>query len=131
MTMNPSVQHVEAFRAGTRSSLEQDLAIARKIAQLMDAKFELASVKVGLDSIVGLLPVAGDVISFGIGLYPVFLARKHKLGKLVVARMLANLGADFLVGAVPLVGDVADVFFKANLKNLKLLESAIEKQRRV
>lgn len=121
---------VRVERAGARSSLEQDLAIARRLAKLMDAKFEVAGLKLGLDSLVGLIPVAGDVVSFGIGMYPVYLARKHGLGKLLVARMLMNLGTDFIVGSVPLVGDVADVFFKANLKNLKLLEDAVTKQHR-
>ncbi len=138
MTMNPTAspfrsdepQRVHAARAGARSSLEQDLAIARRLANLMDAKFQIAGVKLGLDALIGLVPVAGDLVNFGIGLYPIFLARKHGLGKLVVARMLMNLGADFVVGAVPLAGDIADVFFKANLKNLKLLEAAIQKQRR-
>lgn len=138
MTMNPTAsdfdspgtQRVRVERAGSRSSLEQDLAIARQLAKLMDAKFEIAGIKLGLDALVGLVPVAGDFVNFGIGLYPLFLARKHGLGKLVIARMMMNLGTDFLVGAVPIVGDVADVFFKANLKNLKLLEDAVAKQRR-
>lgn len=123
-------QRVHAARAGTRSSLEQDLAIARRLAQLMDSQFQIAGIKLGLDSLVGLVPVAGDIVSLGIGLYPIFLARKHGLGKLIVTRMLMNLGTDFVVGAVPLVGDVADVFFKANLKNLKLLEEALLKRQR-
>ncbi len=123
-------QRVNVARAGTAASLEQDLAIARRLAKLMDSQFEIAGVKLGLDSLVGLVPVAGDLVSLGIGLYPIFLARKHGLGKLIVTRMLMNLGTDFVVGAVPLVGDVADVFFKANLKNLKLLEDALLKRQR-
>jgi hypothetical protein len=138
MNMNPTAsfrsedepQRVRVERAGARSSLEQDLAIARQIANLMDAKFQIAGIKLGLDAVVGLIPVAGDFINFGIGLYPIYLARKHGLGKLLLARMLMNLGTDFVVGAVPILGDVADVFFKANLKNLKLFEDAIAKRQR-
>ena len=105
-------------------SLEADIARAEQLAKLMDGQFTVGGVSFGLDSLIGLVPVAGDAISAFIGLYPVFLARKHKLGRIVVARMLANLGIDFLAGAVPVAGDVFDVFVKANLKNVALLKKA-------
>ncbi len=129
-------QHVSAKRVGAggslpSSTLEQDVEMARVVAKLMDSSFEVAGVKFGLDAVIGLVPVAGDAISLAIGLYPVFLARKHKLGKIVVMRMMANLGLDFITGVVPVVGDALDVLFKANLKNLKILEQAIEKRRLV
>lgn len=107
-----------------RAELDADLARAEMIAKLMDSQFQLGTFKFGADALIGLVPVAGDAISFAIGLYPVFLARKHGLGRVVVGRMLMNLGVDFVVGAVPLVGDIADVFHKANLKNLALLRKA-------
>ncbi|MGC4033283.1 MAG: DUF4112 domain-containing protein [Tepidisphaeraceae bacterium] len=116
---------VKVSRVATgQSDLVTDLKIAEIIATWMDSKFEVGGVKVGLDAIIGLVPVAGDAVSFGIGLYPVYLARKHKLGGVVIARMLANLGVDFLAGSVPVAGDVLDVFVKANLKNLALLKKA-------
>jgi hypothetical protein len=110
-------------------TLEQDLAIARLLAQAMDSQFEIAGIKFGLDAVIGLVPIAGDIVSFAVGTYPIYLARKHGLGKLVVGRMLMNLGADFLIGVVPVVGDALDVFVKANLKNYKLLEDAAAKRR--
>lgn len=113
-----------------RAELDADLARAEMIAKLMDSQFELGKFKFGADAIIGLVPVAGDAISFAIGLYPIFLARKHGLGRVVIGRMLMNLGVDFVVGAVPLVGDVADVFHKANLKNLALLKQAAAKRLR-
>lgn len=128
--MNESIQQVQKVEAvrhrgvSPRDVLAQDLQIARAISRLLDSQFEYGGVKFGLDAILGLIPVAGDVISTVIGLYPVHLARKHRLGRLVVMRMMVNLGTDFLIGAVPVVGDAFDVFFKANLKNYKLLESA-------
>lgn len=109
--------------------LAADIQRAEAIAKLMDAQFEIGGVKLGLDSIVGLVPVAGDAISAFIGLYPVYLARKHGLGKVVVGRMLLNLGVDFVAGSVPLAGDVLDVFVKANLKNVALLKKVAEKKR--
>ena len=109
--------------------LEADLAKARWLAHLFDSRFEVAGVKFGLDSIIGLVPGVGDAVSLVAGLYPLYLARRHNLGKTVVARMAANLAADFAVGSVPILGDLVDIAYKAHLKNLKLLERAVEKHR--
>ncbi len=110
-------------------SLEVDLLAARTLATLLDSSFQIGGIKFGLDAVIGLVPVVGDFVALGIGMYPVMLARKHRLGKWVIARMMANLGADFLLGAVPIVGDAADVVFKAHLKNFKLLEEAAARSR--
>ena len=110
--------------------LDADLARARWLANLLDAQFKFMGIEFGLDAIVGLIPVAGDCLTALAGLYPVHLARKHKLGKTVEARMAFNVLMDFAAGAVPVVGDLIDVAYKANLKNLKLLEKAAEKRRR-
>ena len=109
--------------------LEADLVRARMIANLMDAQFEIGKIKFGLDSIIGLVPAVGDTISAIIGLYPLHIARKHKLGRVVQTRMAANLLADWLVGLVPVAGDVADVAFKSHLRNLRILEAAAAKRR--
>jgi hypothetical protein len=108
--------------------LAGDIQRAESIAKLMDAQFDVGGMKFGLDSLVGLVPVAGDAVSAFIGLYPIYLARKHKLGKVVVGKMLLNLGVDFVAGSVPLAGDVLDVFVKANLKNVALLKKAAAKR---
>jgi hypothetical protein len=119
--------HVRRADRGV-NSFAADLQVARTLATLMDSQFAIGPVRLGLDSIVGLIPVVGDAVSLAAGMYPVHLAKKYGLGKTVVWRMLANLGIDFGVGLVPLVGDIADVGFKANLKNLKLLEAAARKK---
>jgi Domain of unknown function (DUF4112) len=67
------------------------------------------------------LPGAGDVIGSVIGLYLVGIALRRRLSPIVVAHMMLNLAIDAAIGIVPLVGDVADVMFKANEKNLRLL----------
>ena len=113
------------------STLEEDLKVARFIAVLLDSQFEFAGIKFGLDAIVGLVPVVGDLLTGLVGCYPIHLAKKHNLGKAIRVRMAWNLIADWAVGSVPVVGDVFDVAFKANLKNLALLEKAVEKQRKV
>jgi len=115
---------VNVRRTADVSDIEGDLQRARRLANLLDAESSFAGVKFGLDAIVGLVPVVGDTITFAAGLYPIFLARKHKLGKRVEVRMWANLLIDYVGGLVPLVGDAFDVAFKANLMNVELLEKA-------
>jgi len=108
--------------------LEADLERARKLARALDSQFEIAGFRFGWDAIVGLVPVAGDVATMLIGLYPLLIARKHNLGKFVQTRMATNLLIDWAVGSVPLVGDVFDATYKAHLKNLVLLERAAERR---
>ncbi len=111
------------------SDLEEDLARVRRLAKLLDTQFEIAGVKVGWDAIIGLIPIAGDVVTGLLGLYPLILANKHGLNKLVQTRMAMNLLIDWGVGAIPIFGDMFDVAYKANMKNLELLERAVEKKR--
>ena len=110
-------------------TLERDLLIVRRLAKAMDGQFEVAGFRFGWDAIIGLAPVVGDVATTVVALYPLYLARKHKLGAWTLAKMLKNVGLDFAVGFVPLVGDVADAAFKANVRNLKLFEDAVAGRR--
>ena len=111
------------------AELEADLNRVRKLANLMDARFEVAGIKVGWDAIIGVVPVIGDVVTTVIGAYPIHVARKHKLGRTLQLRMAGNLLIDWAVGEIPILGDLFDVGFKANLKNADLLERAAEKRR--
>src|SRR5690348_15429516 len=103
---------VNVTRRASGSSLEDDLKTARFLAVLLDSQFEVAGVKFGLDAIIGLVPVAGDLVSSLIGCYPIYVAKKHRLGKALQVRMAVNLAADWAVGSVPLIGDVIDVAYK-------------------
>jgi hypothetical protein len=126
---------VDVHRAGQSpraraASLEQDLARVRQLAQLLDARFEIAGIRFGWDSIIGLVPVAGDLVTTAIGAYPLYIAHRHGLGRLVRARMAGNLLLDWALGSIPLAGDLFDVGFKAHLKNAALLERAAEAAKR-
>jgi hypothetical protein len=110
-------------------SLRADLERVRWLANLMDAQFQIAGVKVGWDAIIGIVPVFGDVVTAAIGVYPLMIARKHKLGRAVQARMALNLLIDWTAGVVPILGDRLDATFRANLKNAELLERAAGKRR--
>ncbi|MEL6750451.1 MAG: DUF4112 domain-containing protein [Pseudomonadota bacterium] len=89
----------------------------------LDAKFRMPiiGVRFGLDGLIGLIPGIGDIVTASVS--SVFIADAWKRGarKRVMAKMLANVGIDFAVGTVPLVGDIFDFAFKSNTKNLRLL----------
>ena len=120
---------VSVRRVDESQQLEADLKIARWLATLLDAQFDIGGFKFGIDPLVDLVPVVGDVVMTLVGLYPIYLARKHKLGRAVQLRMAMNLGLDFLIGAVPVIGSVFDAAYRANLKNVELLEKAAAKRR--
>jgi hypothetical protein len=83
--------------------------------------------QVGLDAIVGLIPVAGDLVSAAVGLYLVWEARNLGMSKFQLARMTANVGFDSLVGAIPVAGDLFDFVFRSNSRNLKLIRRHLDK----
>jgi hypothetical protein len=112
----------------TAPDLQTDLERARVLANWLDAKFSFMGVRFGLDAIVGLVPVVGDTLTAIASTYPIWVAERHGLGKSVQARMAMNIFIDWLPGLIPFVGDAIDVAYKANLKNLKLLEAAAEKK---
>ena len=97
------------------------------LSQLMDAAVEvpLLRTRVGLDALLGIVPVAGDLLSAAIGLYLVALARELGASRWLQARMIGNLVFDAALGVVPIAGDVADIYFKAHLRNLRLLQKEL------
>jgi hypothetical protein len=102
----------------------QALDALRKVAQLLDSAFVIpgTAYRVGLDPILGLLPGLGDLVSplFTIGI--LWQARQLAIPRIVLLRMIFNVAIDSLLGAVPVVGDLFDFAWKANNKNLALLE---------
>lgn len=100
------------------------LARIRLLARLLDSAFTVpyTPIKVGLDPIIGLLPAAGDGISAALSLYIVWESHKLGVSRQTIAAMLGIVALDFAIGLVPIAGDAGDVFFKANLRIIKLLE---------
>ena len=93
-----------------------------RLARLMDGAVKVPVVgPVGLDPLLGLFPVAGDVVSAIVAVSLIARSIKYGVPPELIARMLGNVAFDFMVGAVPVVGDVADMWFRANLRNLALL----------
>lgn len=93
------------------------------VASLLDdgVKLPVVNVRVGLDPLVGLLPVAGDTVAAIASLYLVGEAVRLGVRKRTLARMLANVGIDFAVGSIPLLGDLFDVVWRANRRNFRLV----------
>ena len=82
---------------------------------------------VGLDAIVGLVPVLGDVVTTAMGAWLVWEARNLGMSKLHLLRMAGNVGVDTLVGAIPLVGDLFDFVFRSNSRNVRILKRWLDK----
>lgn len=82
---------------------------------------------IGLDVIVGLVPVLGEIVTTAMGAYIIWEARNLGMSRWQQARMGANVLFDTAIGAIPLVGDVADLAFRSNTKNLKLILRHIDK----
>jgi hypothetical protein len=112
---------------------EQRLARLDALANLLDVAFIVpgTNVRYGIDGLIGLIPVIGDIITTAISLWLVREARALGAPWHLTMRMLGNVALDGVVGAVPLVGDAFDVMFRANIRNVKLLRRWMERQPRI
>jgi len=100
----------------------------KALAWLLDARFVIpgTGVRFGLDALIGLLPLGGDLVAALPSLYLLYEARRLRLPRHVLLRMTLNIAVDFAAGSVPVAGDVFDLFYKANVKNARLMERALE-----
>ena len=107
----------------------QRLARLDWLANLLDTAFVVpgTGIRFGLDALIGLVPGIGDAITTVISLYIVREAHALGASKVVIARMLANVAFDGVVGAVPLVGDMFDVVWRANRRNVALLRQHLDR----
>jgi hypothetical protein len=96
---------------------------------LLERSFHIPGTKipVGLDSIVGLVPVLGDVVTAAMGAYMVWEARNLGMSKFQLMRMAANVGIDTALGAIPLAGDAFDFLWRSNSKNLRIIKRHLDK----
>lgn len=113
--------------AGTDPEVEAILEDLRSFARLLDSAVEIpgTKVRVGLDPLLGLLPVAGDVPTSLVGAYVLVQAVRLDVPRETIARMVVNLLVDAVVGSVPLVGDLGDVAWRAHDRNVALLEARL------
>jgi hypothetical protein len=118
--------------AAAGSTPEERLARIDALARLLDTAFIIpgTGIRFGLDALIGLVPGIGDAITTAVALYIVNEARALGASRLLIARMLVNVALDGVVGAVPLVGDMFDVAFRANRRNIALLREHLDGGRR-
>lgn len=97
--------------------------------RLLERSFTIPGINmpVGLDALVGLVPVLGEVVTAAMGAYIVWEARNLGLPKWKLARMGANVLFDTAIGAIPLIGDAADLLFRSNTRNLRILLRHIDR----
>lgn len=126
-------QRAYATRMTEGLPLGQDAASVRRRVEALETLLERMFVipgtrqPVGLDAIVGLVPIAGDLIGAAMGFYLVWEARNLKMSKWQRARMLGNVGVDALLGSIPLAGAVLDVFYRSNTRNLRILRKHLDR----
>ena len=113
--------------------LSRDAAAVRRRVEVMEKLLERTFVvpginrAVGLDFLLGLVPVVGDAATALMGSWMVWEARNLGMSKWQLVRMAGNVGFDAALGLVPFVGDAADFFFRSNSRNLRLIKRHLDK----
>ena len=100
-----------------------------KLARLMDSRFNIPGipVKLGLDTIIGLIPGIGDTIGLGISGYIIAQSKRIGVSQTTIYKMVANVLIDWLIGIIPILGDLFDWGWQANNRNARLLRRHFEK----
>ena len=113
----------------TESERSRSLGEVEMLAWLLDNSIPVPGTgrRFGIDAVIGFVPVLGDLVSGGLGLFVVWRASRFGLPRIVVARMLANTAVDIVVGAIPILGDAFDLWFKANTRNLGIMRRHLER----
>lgn len=125
----------EQFRraAAAMPGMGRDAASVRQrieaLERLMEGVVTLPGTRqrMGLDAILGLVPVVGDIASAAIGAWIVWEARNLGMSKFQIARMATNVGVDTAIGVIPLVGDAFDFFFRSNSRNLRIIKRHLDR----
>lgn len=113
-----------SYDYGNEKSFQRDLNEIRRLAELLDEaiKIPVINYRIGLDGLLGLVPVLGDFSGFAISSYIIFKAHNMGVPREKVSRMVFNSLVDVLVGSIPFVGDIFDFFWKSNKRNLRIVE---------
>ena len=128
-----SIDQSEFERLAGQLPIGRDPASVRRRLEAMELLLERAftvpgtNMRVGLDAIVGLVPVIGDLVTTAMGAWMVWEARNLGMSKFHLARMAGNVGVDTVIGAIPLVGDLFDFAFRSNTRNLRILKRWLDK----
>ena len=127
MTTQLSAPLARVAALNDRCRLGRDPAAVRRRVEAMERILERMFVvpginrPIGLDVMLGLVPIIGDIAAAALGSYIIWEARNLGLSKFQMARMMGNVGFDALLGLIPWVGAVPDFFFRSNTRNLKII----------
>jgi hypothetical protein len=102
--------------------MEQKIKTAKFLAKLLDNQFEVGGVRFGLDPILDFVPYLGDIAGAVLSFYILKTAHEVGVSKIDMLKMIGNVVIDFIVGFVPLLGVIFDVMYKANIRNIAILE---------
>ncbi len=107
--------------------LDEKLVRLRQLSKNLDESFTIpgTNIKFGMDAVLGLVPGGGDLVSGIFSLYMLRAAMKMNLPKRAIFSMLANIILDTTVGVIPVAGDIFDVFWKSNKRNMNIIEKHI------
>ncbi len=128
-----SQDQIDALNQQMASMTDNDPQSVRARVEVMEKLLERSftvpgtKIPIGLDSLIGLIPVVGDIVTAAMGMYIVWEARNLGLSKFQLTRMAANVGVDTLLGAVPLVGDAFDFLWRSNSRNLRIIRKHLDK----
>jgi hypothetical protein len=120
-------------RMASQLPIGRDPAAVRQRLEAMEQLLERAFVvpgtnyRVGLDAVVGLVPVLGDLITTAMGAWIVWEARNLGMSKFHLVRMGGNVALDTVIGAIPFVGDAFDFVFRSNTRNIRILKRWLDK----
>lgn len=117
----------DAALAAPTADRAADLARVERVARLLDTRYGLPGTRLrfGLDSLVGLIPGVGDTVMLLPSLWIMAVAHKHGVSKGIIAKMAWNAGVDYVVGSIPIAGDLFDLVFKSHRRNATLLREAL------
>ena len=114
----------------TEAERQQKAEALDRLAHWLDDRFSFpgTNIRFGLDGLLGLVPGVGDTASSLVSLYLVIEARRIGVSRLTITRMLFNVLLDWAIGLIPLLGDIFDIAYKANRRNIRLLKKHLARQ---
>ncbi len=113
-----------------QQDLDTELFKLKRVARRLDALFRIPGTRltVGVDNLLGFIPVIGDIAALAPALWIVWKARQLGATPGAQVVMLANLAVDVVIGSIPLVGDLFDIAYNANIRNVRLLEANLRRR---
>lgn len=114
------------------SLYDPDLEHLNRLASALDNRFRLPGTQIwfGWDTILGLVPGVGDTVTLAPAAWMIWRGHKRGVRKRALAKMISNTSLDYVIGLVPLIGDIFDIGFKSNLKNIDIMRDEIARQQK-